>query len=349
LTKGDNAESLDLMPTIRLLDPDCPNLYAVAFTCMKALPAEFIISEAVREGSIQKGTTVIETSSGSFGLGLALACHKRSLELIIIGDPAISPDWKTRLERLGCRVVLVDGPDEAGTYQRPRLALLRSILDTHPNHFCPRQYDNPLNPLSYSLVAGAIVRELKRVDVLVGPVGSGGSSTGTARFVRTVCPQLRLVGVDTFRSVLFGQPDGVRLLRGMGNSIIPLNLQHEAFDEVHWIGAHLAYRATQELWRECGLRQGPTSGAAYVVGRWCSRQRPDARIAMIMPDEGARYGGTIFDDKWKQADIKDSRATRAEPVTVKRPEAASGEWCRYEWGRRTIEAVLGGCTADTEV
>ena len=124
---------------------------------------------------------------------------------------------------------------------------------------------------------------------------------GTTTYVRSLFPQCRAVGVDTHSSVLFGQADGPRELRGMGMSLMPANLDHRIFDEVHWCSAPAAYSATRQLHQQNALFMGPSSGAAYLVARWWAATNPDALTVVMLPDEGYRYLDTVYDDEWLTA------------------------------------------------
>lgn len=327
------------LPRLAILDPDYPNLTALSFNCMKELPASFMLDQAEATEGIDRHTTIVESSSGTFAMGLAISCNRRSQKLYIVGDPAISSDWKFLLEELGANVILVEHPDEKGSYQRPRLDLVQRLLEQNPNSFCPSQYHNPNNSNAYGRLAGLLLEAHGKVDALVGSVGSGGSTCGTARGLRVLYPHLHLVGVDTFNSVLFGQPDGTRELRGLGNSILPKNLQHSLFDEVHWIDAGTAYWATRELWRRHRLFQGPTSGAAYLVARSYARRNPDQRVAVILPDDGGRYRNTVFNQAWAAEHGFVDQLPPQEPILVTSPLDASGRWCRMEWRRRDLSSV----------
>lgn len=163
---------------------------------------------------------------------------------------------------------------------------------------------------------------------------------GTARTLRRLFPHLCAIGVDTFCSVLFGQPDGTRALRGLGNSLQPRNLDHSIFDEVHWIDAPSAFRASRSLHREHGLFMGPTSGAAYHVAQWYARRHPDARVVVLLPDEGYRYQDTVYNDAWLRRERLLLDIAPEEPVEVARPDAALGQWCRFAWNRRSHVEVI---------
>lgn len=321
-------------------------LYAACFPLMKLLPARRILESAREEGLIGPGSVVIETTSGTFGLALAMICALGGYRLILVSDPAIDAPLKRRLEDLGARVEIVSEPAPVGGYQRARLDRMAEVQGEFPGHFCPSQYDNPLNPDSYSVLADFLHGAVGRVDCLVGSVGSGGSMCGTSRHLRRLGPGLRAVGVDTHGSVLFGQPDAKRLLRGLGNSLMPPNLDHAAFDEVHWVTAAEAFRATRELHRTHALFMGGTSGAAYMAARWMARRHPGENVVVLLPDEGYRYQETIYKDEWLRENGVWVAGLPDEPEMVGHPsEAAGARWSRMEWRRRSYEEVMSRAAA----
>jgi cysteine synthase A len=212
----------------------------------------------------------------------------------------------------------------------------------HPRHFLPSQYANPDNPASYRPLADHLAATVGPVDCLVGPVGSGGSMCGTASFLRAgpSGPQMQAVGVDTPGSVLFGHADAPRLVRGLGNSVMPANLNHRTFDEVHWLPDREAFAATRTLHRQHAVYMGPTSGAAWLVASWWARLHPDSRVVTLLPDEGHRYQDTVYDDRWLES--RDMRLpllpTEPEEVTAVTP---ARHWSFLRWDRRSFDDVTG--------
>ncbi|MFL6124041.1 PLP-dependent cysteine synthase family protein [Actinophytocola sp.] len=322
-----------------------PNLYALAYRLMKMVPARHILREARRAGTLTAGTTVVETTSGTFGLALAMQCALDAQPLVLVGDPVIDARLHRQLTDLGARVDIVREPAARGGFQAPRLARVAEIRAGIPDTFCPEQYTNPANPDSYSLIADLLVDRLGQVDCLVGPVGSGGSMCGTTRYLREAGPGMVSIGVDANHSVLFGQDDGPRTLRGLGNSLLPANLDHTQFDEVHWLGAPEAYAATRALHRGHALFMGPTSGAAFLVGSWWARWHPDALTVVVLPDEGHRYHDTVYDDAWLAANGMVG-PTRAAPREVATPGEGTDGWCRFAWRRRTLAEARDGALAE---
>jgi cysteine synthase len=331
-----DAVSVDLLPHLVPLGGD---LWGASFKLMKMLPAHHIITTAVRTGEIGPDTMIVESTSGTFGLALAMNAALIGRPLTLVTDPAMDSRLCRRVADLGTAVEICEKPSDLGEFQTVRLARLAAVLERHPDSFWPRQYDNPLNPASYARVADHLIERLGRVDALIGAVGSGGSMCGTAAGLRTHHPGLAAIGVDTPGSVLFGQPDQVRELRGLGNSLQPGNLDHTMFDEVHWCPAGKAYAETRRLHRRHALFHGPTSGAAMAVARWWSDRHPGARTVVMLPDQGDRYLDTVYDDAWLDAAPQRRADADALPREVSRPTGEAA-WTWMRWGRRPLSAVV---------
>lgn len=337
-TAFDDATAAYQIPKLVRL---APNLYGVAFTLMKMIPARYILRKARAAGRLEPGTIIAETTSGTFGLALAMQGVHLGCPVVLVSDPVIDERLYRRLTDLGAVVERVPVGAAVGGYQVARLERLAEVLAEHPTAFCPQQYSNPDNPRSYALVAELLVEALGQVDCLVGAVGSGGSMCGTATFLRPVLPDCVAIGVDTHGSVLFGQRDGHRELRGLGMSVLPANLDHRVFDQVHWCAAPVAYRATRELHRRHALYMGPTSGAAYRVATWWARRNPDALTVVLLPDEGHRYQDTVYDDAWLAAQGHSDSRPCPEPVEVADPTHLPAPWARLAWARRAYADVVG--------
>ena len=331
------VEATELPRIIRLTG----NLYAAAFSLMKLLPARYILDRAEAAGLLTPGTPVLETSSGTFGLGLALVCCLRGYPLTIVGDAAIDEELKTRLEMLGARIEIVTENGHPGGIQGARLDRVKELHQERPDSFVPDQYGNPDNGRSYEIVGDLVLDTVGTVDCLVGSVGSGGSTGGLAAALRTARESMLMIGVDTHGSTIFGQPNAPRLLRGLGSSIHPGNVRYTAYDEVHWVTPAEAFRATHALYREHALFMGPTSGASYLTAAWWARHHPDGKVLMILPDEGHRYQKTVYSGEWLASHRIDTTDAAQEPVLVSRPSDAPNRWSRLLWGRRGYREVVG--------
>ncbi|MGJ7905329.1 pyridoxal-phosphate dependent enzyme [Actinopolyspora sp. H202] len=316
-------------------------LVGAAFDIMKTLPALTIIDRAIQDGAITSRTTVAETTSGTFGLGLAIVCATRGLPLHLVSDPAIEGFLRTRIEMLGARVTVVEHPDPVGGYQTARLRVLSEIAKSGTDVFVPRQYDNPLNPRAYTSLARLIVEQVGIPHALVGSVGSGGSMCGTISSLRTLDPQIHAHAIDTHASVLFGQSDGPRSLRGLGNSVQPPNLDQSFFDNVHWVSAELAYSSTLALHREHALYMGPTSGAAYLIARWLTREKTNHRpVIVLLPDTGHRYEDTVHDPNWIREQYGEIATLPTAPSWVSAPRTIGSGWEAIRWNRRYLSEVV---------
>jgi cysteine synthase A len=305
----------------------------MAFDLMKLLPAKHIIDLALRSGEIDAETTVIETSSGTFAYGMSLVCNQYGLRSHIVSDPSMDDTLKRRLEWLGTTVEIVPQPAVSGGYQAARLALLHKRIGEGKTYWT-RQYDNINNNNSYDIVAKHVAEVMKGIDVVVASIGSGGSICGLISSLRQNNPDLFGIAVDTNGSVLFGQTDKPRLLRGMGNSILPKNLKHELVDEIHWLDANQAYYFTKKLFCENNLFMGPTSGAAYSVAEWYAKTHPEKNVVVVLPDQGYRYQGTVYNDQWLDENGMTGWLPADNPATVSSPLQAGEGWTKMNWNRR---------------
>jgi cysteine synthase len=213
------------------------------------MPARYILDQAEARGELKPGAHIVETTSGTFGMAVALLAAARGYALMLVtASSLIDAKYKARLERIGATVIAIDDPRGDGN-QPGRLECLQTILTSDPECFWTRQYDSSENWLAYARLAEFLVRAMGKVDCLVGCIGTGGSLCGTGTFLRTLFPDLKIFAVDTQRSILFGQPVGKRMLRGLGNSVLPANVRHELIDEIHWVGAYPAYMTAHRLLR----------------------------------------------------------------------------------------------------
>lgn len=317
------------------------NLVAAAFPLMKLMPARFILDRAEDRGEVKTGAHIVETTSGTFGMAVALLAAARGYLLTLVtASSLIDAQYKARLERTGATVVAIDDPRGDGN-QAGRLDCLQAILANDPDCFWTRQYDSPENWLAYARLAETLIRSMGRIDFLVGCIGTGGSLCGTGTFLRTLFPQLKIVAVDTHRSILFAQPVGKRMLRGLGNSVLPANVRHNLIDEIHWVGAYPAFLAAHRLLRQRGIFQGPTSGAAVLVSQWVAKTNPDAQVAVILPDEGHRHADTVYNDAWLAKCPGWPPEEVVAPIMLSRIEpGAETEWTRFPWQRRSLDEVL---------
>lgn len=310
------------------------NLFCLAFKNMKLLPARFMITEAIKNNQINSKSTVIETSSGNFALGLAITCQEFGLNFHIVSDPAIDSNLNNRITDLG-GVIKIVNKDVNGNFQESRLNFLKKLInEERGKYFWTKQYDNPDNPLAYYPISEKILECFGSNVSIVGAVGSGGSTGGIIKYLRQVSKGIELIGVDTFKSVLFGLEDGPRTLRGLGNSIMPKNLDQSLYDQIHWVTAKEAFNYTRYLHNKKGLFLGPTSGASYMVANWIAIREPNKNIVFISPDDGSRYLSNIYCDEWLSRNNIVRTINSSTPTKIEFPENRTS-WSYCNWNRTT--------------
>lgn len=266
---------------------------------IKDRPGLHMIREARRRGDLTPGTPIVESSSGTLGLGLALAGLTFGHPVTVVTDPGMEPSMIRLLTTLGAHVDQVTAPHADGGWQQARRERVAELLARTPGAFCTDQYHNPDNVAAYRPLATELITQLGSVDVLVASVGTGGHSAGTASVLREDNPGLTLIGVDAVGSTIFGQPAGPRLMRGLGSSIYPSNVDYDAFAEVHWVAPAEAVWACRQLARRHYASGGWSVGAVALVAGWAARTYPaDTRIAAVFPDGPHRYLETIYNDAW---------------------------------------------------
>ncbi|MEO3786737.1 PLP-dependent cysteine synthase family protein [Actinocorallia sp. B10E7] len=266
---------------------------------IKDRPALHMVTRARERGELADGAPIVESTSGTLGLGLALAGHVFAHPVVLVGDPGLEPVLRRLLCAYGVRLELVTEPHPAGGWQEARQRKVAELLAALPGAYCPDQYNNPDNVGAYTGLAEELLEQLRRIDVLVCAVGTGGHSAGIGRTLRRYLPDLRLVGVDSVGSTLFGQPARPRLMRGLGSSIYPRNVAYDLFDEVHWVGPAEAVWACRRLAGAQLISGGWSVGAVALVASWAASRMPaGSRVAAVFPDGPWRYWSTVYDDDY---------------------------------------------------
>ncbi|MEU7728241.1 PLP-dependent cysteine synthase family protein [Streptomyces sp. NPDC040724] len=264
---------------------------------IKDRPGLHMVERARARGALKPGARIIESTSGTLGLGLALAGMVYGHPVTLVTDPGLEPSMTRLLTAYGAQVNMVSEPHPAGGWQQARRDRVQQLTAQHPGSWCPDQYNNPDNTAAYTPLALELATELRHIDVLVCSVGTGGHSAGISRVLRQLYPELMLVGVDTIGSTIFGQQARPRLMRGLGSSIYPRNVAYDRFSEVHWVSPAEAVWTCRQLAGSHYATGGWSVGAVALVAGWLARSLPkDTRIAAVFPDGPQRYLGTVYDD-----------------------------------------------------
>lgn len=331
------SSSMALPKLIRLSQ----NLVVALFELMKLIPAKYTVLKALRDGTLDPNCSIVETSSGTYAHGLAISCAELNIPFMIISDPIIDDVLKKKITDLGGEVQIISTKANSLDVQTVRLKALKDYLQSNPRSFWTAQYDNPENRKSYSSFGDLLLDSLGENHLtLVGTVGSGGSTCGTIERIRKKNKSISLVGIDTFGSALFGLKIKNRMLRGLGNSLLPKNVVHSYFDQVHWVSAECAYKAVRELHTKTGLFCGPTTGAAFHVARWYAQTHKDQQVVFISPDSGHRYTHTVYNDGWIKKNNLNISQSFPTPFKVNHLVDAREHWSYFDWNRRSYKEVV---------
>jgi cysteine synthase A len=258
-----------------------------------------MIDAAERDGRIDKGTTIVEPTSGNTGIALAFTCAARGYKLIVTMPDTMSVERVRLLKALGADVVLT--PGEKG--MAGSIAKAEEILRATPNSYMPQQFQNPANPeIHRKTTAEEIWADTEgKVDILVSGVGTGGTITGTSEVLKQRKPSFRAIALEPAASPVIsqtraGEPvqPGRHRIQGLGAGFVPRVLNMEIIDEVLQVRDEDAIEMARRLAREEGILGGISSGAA-AWGAVQVAMRPENAgklIVTVLPDLGERYLST---------------------------------------------------------
>jgi cystathionine beta-synthase len=263
--------------------------------------ARRIIDAAEREGLLKPGGTIVEPTSGNTGVGLALIAVQRGYRMIFVVPDKFAGPKVDVLRAYGAEVVVTDTsvpPEDPRSYYSVSDRLVREI----PGAFKPNQFANPNGPLSHFETTGPeIWRDTDgRVTHFVAGIGTGGTITGTGRYLHEVSGgAVRVVGADPEGSIYSGGPLHGYLVEGVGEDFWPDSYDPAVPDEIHRIGDAETFEMTRRLAREEGLLVGGSSGMAVVAALRTARDLPaDAVVVVLLPDHGRGYLNRFYDDDW---------------------------------------------------
>ena len=258
--------------------------------------ARAMLEDAEAKGLLESGATVIEPTSGNTGIGLAALGAARGYRVIIVMPDSMSVERQKLMAAYGAEVVLTDGSlGMSGAIEKAE-QLHREI----PGSFVAGQFSNPANPAAHRVTTGPEIWEDTdgKIDVFVAGVGTGGTLTGTAQFLKSRNKNVKIVAVEPATSPLLSEGRaGAHDLQGIGANFVPDNLDREIIDEIITVTDEEAYAMGRELARREGLLCGITSGAALHAAIELAKRREYAgkTIVALLPDTGERYlSGKMF-------------------------------------------------------
>ena len=257
--------------------------------------AKAMLDEAERTGKIRRndGYTIIEPTSGNTGVGLSSVAAARGYRLIITMPETMSVERRQLMRGYGAELVLTEGP----LGMKGAIAKAEELAREIPKSMIAGQFVNPANPAIHEATTGPEIWEDTdgKVDILVAGVGTGGTITGTGRYLKKQNPQVEVVAVEPADSpVLSGGKPGPHKIQGIGAGFVPEALDTSSYDKIMPVAAEDAFAAGRRLGHEEGVLVGISSGAALHAALELARKPENAgkTIVAIMPDTGERYLST---------------------------------------------------------
>jgi cystathionine beta-synthase len=295
-----------------------------------------IVAEAERSGRLKPGGTIVEATSGNTGVGLAIVAALHGYKTTFVMPDKMSEEKIRLLRAYGARVVITPTaltPEDPESYY----SVARRLADETPNAVLANQYHNPANPLAHYLSTGPEIWSQTdgRVSHFVCGLGTGGTASGTGRFLKEQAPATQVVGVDPVGSVLHDffytgvmPPAHAYKVEGIGEDFVPGTMHFQFVDDVVQVTDAESLHMARRLVREEGIFGGGSCGSAVAGALKYARERrlgPEAVVVVLLPDSGDRYLSKVFNDDWMRehglaepdrldghvADLLAARGTRA--------------------------------------
>src|ERR671918_555109 len=291
-----------------------------------------MIDAAEREGTLKPGGTVVEATSGNTGIGLALAAAVRGYRCIFVMTEKASVEKVRYLKALGADVVVVPATAKPGTPDH-YVETARRIARETPNSFYPDQYSNPNNPEAHYRTTGPELWEQTegRITHFVSGLGTGGSISGTGRYLKEKNPNVRIVGADPYGSVFKTYKETGRtheatpyLVEGIGQEVVPANVQMRYVDEIITVTDRESFELSRRLGRQEGIFCGGSTGTNLAAALRVARSLDESGVVVfIVCDTGEHYLTKHHSDEW----LKEKRLLEPQKITAglitgtKKPQA----------------------------
>ncbi|MGG0716395.1 cysteine synthase family protein [Robertmurraya massiliosenegalensis] len=247
-----------------------------------------LLREAIANGNIKEGSTIIEPTAGNTGIGLALAAINSGIKVIVCVPEKFSLEKQELMKALGAKIVHT--PTEAG--MKGAIQKANELLQQIPDSFSPQQFANPANPNTYyKTLAPEIWDQLDgQIDIFVAGAGTGGTFMGTARFLKEQNAEIKTVIVEPEGSILNGGVSGPHKTEGIGMEFLPGYMETSYFNAIHTVSDEDAFGFVAELAKKEGLLVGSSSGAAfYAALEEAETAQKGTNIVVIFPDGSERY------------------------------------------------------------
>ncbi|MBM4138682.1 MAG: cysteine synthase A [Nitrospira sp.] len=248
-----------------------------------------MINEAERQGKLKPGGTIVESTSGNTGIGLALVAAVRGYKLILVMPESMSMERASLLSSYGAQLVLTP----AWEGMKGSIKEAESILAQNPSYFMPDQFSNPANPAMHKMTTAVEIWDALdgKIDALVAAVGTGGTITGCGEFFKGKNPQISIIAVEPATSpVLSGGDPGPHKIQGIGAGFIPRVLNRKILDRVVTVTDDEAYQTAKLLSKKEGLLVGISAGAnVFAAQKVAEELGPGKNVVTILCDTGERY------------------------------------------------------------
>lgn len=261
-----------------------------------------MIDAAERDGLLKPGGTIVEPTSGNTGVGLALVGAVRGYRVICTVPDKVSLEKIRQLEAYGVEVVVTPTellPEDDESYY----GVARRLASEIDGAFGPNQYFNPANPAAHEASTGPELWEQTggSIDVLVAGVGTGGTITGCARYLKPRKPEIEIVGADPEGSIYSAGADGdihQYFVEGVGEDFYPETVDLTLIDRFIMVSDRESFAATRRLAREEGLLVGGSCGMAAEAALQVASEDTSKLVVVILPDSGRGYLSKVFNDEW---------------------------------------------------
>lgn len=266
---------------------------------VKDRPALKMIEEAEKAGLLKPGMTIIEPTSGNTGVGIAQAAAVKGYKCIVVMPDKMSKEKFDLMRAYGAEVVKV--PTTATSSPESYNNVAQRLSKEIPNAFLPNQFQNPFNPEAHAQSTGVEIYEDTdgKVTHFVAGVGTGGTISGTAQYLKQKNQKIQVIGVDPEGSIYSGDYAKAYAIEGIGEDFIPRNVKMNLIDKFERVSDKDAFETCRRLAKEEGILVGGSSGAAVFAGlRIAKELSKNDVIVIITPDTGRGYISKIYSDEW---------------------------------------------------
>ena len=246
-----------------------------------------MLEEAKRQGKVNEDTIIVEPTSGNTGIAVAILASILGLKAVIIMPESMSLERRTLIKAYGAQLILT--PKELGIKGASELA--EKLRGKYPNAISLSQFDNPANPAYHHKTTGKeILEQVPDIDIFVAGVGTGGTFSGVAKYLKENKPGVLAVALEPEESPAISKGHGgVHKIQGIGTGFVPENFDKELMDEVYTVSSEEAIEATKDFVRTTGIGVGISSGAAIAGAKKVAAKYPDKKIVTILPDGVDKY------------------------------------------------------------